>query len=49
MVTFVYRGSKSNAVTGISAYNLISGTHIYSHRVSEKRIVVQIWTHGEFI
>jgi len=33
----------------VSTYNLISGTHIYSHRVSEGRIVAQIWTRGEFL
>ena len=35
--------------TVISTYNLILGTHIYSHRVSEGQIVAQIWTHGEFL
>jgi len=33
----------------VSTYNLISGTHICSHRVSEGRIVAEIWTHGEFL
>ena len=33
----------------VVVYNLISGTHIYSHRVSEGETVVQIWTHGEFL
>jgi len=33
----------------VSTYNLISGTHIYSHHVSEGETVVQIWTHGEFL
>jgi len=35
--------------TIISTYSLVSGTHVYSHRVSEGRIVAQIWTHGEFL
>ena len=33
--------------TGISTYNLGSGTHIYSHRVSEGQIVAPIWTYGD--
>ena len=40
-------GEPSDAV--ISIYNLISETHIYSHRVSEGRLIAQIWTHGEFL
>ena len=39
----------NSTVTVISTYNLLSGTHIYSHRVSEERIVASIWTHGEFL
>ena len=35
--------------TVISTYDLISGTHIYSHRVWDGEGVVQIWTHGEFL
>jgi len=31
----------------ISTYNFISGTHVYSHCVSEGESVVEIWTHGE--
>ena len=47
---FAYRDSKNNdAITGISAYDLISGTHIYSHRATEGRIVAPIWTHGGFL
>jgi len=49
IVAFAFRDLEDNAVTGISTYNLISGTHIYSHRVSEGRIVARIWTHGEFL
>ena len=37
------------AVVGISTYNLLSGTHIYSHRDSERPIVAPIWTHGEYL
>ena len=48
-VAVAYRDRENNAVTGISTYDLISGTHIYSHRVLEGRIVAQIWTHGEFL
>ena len=36
-------------VVVVSTYNLISGTHIYSHRVSEGQIIAPIWTHGEFL
>ena len=32
---------------GISTYDLLSGTHIYSHHVSEGRVVASIWTHDE--
>jgi len=35
--------------TAIYTYNLISGTHTYSRRVSGGRIVAQIWTHGKFL
>jgi len=35
--------------TGISTYNLISGTRIYSHRASEGHVIAPIWTHGEFL
>ena len=36
-----------DATTAISTYNLLSGTHAYSHRVSEGRIVASTWTHEE--
>jgi len=49
MVAFAYRDSDDDAVTGISTYNLISGTHVYSHRASEGRIIAPIWTHGELL
>ena len=49
IVARAYRNLDNLANTGISTYNLISGTHIYSHRVSEGRIVAEIWTHGEFL
>jgi WD40 repeat protein len=42
-----HSGSDNTTVTVISTYNLLSGTHIYSHPVSEGRIVASIWTHGE--
>jgi len=45
IVAFAYRDSRNNTI--ISTYNLISGTHVHSHRVSEGQIVAQIWTHGE--
>ena len=48
-VAVAYRDFENTAVTIISAYNLLSGTHAYSHRVSEGRVVAPIWTHGEFI
>jgi len=51
IVAFAYEGSDLEpcTVTGISTYNLISGTHIYSHRATEGRIIAPIWTHGEFL
>jgi len=48
MAAIAYKLS-SNTDTVISAYNLISATHIHSHYVSEGYIVAQIWTHGQFI
>jgi len=33
----------------VTTYNLPSGTHIYSHCVSEGWIVAPIWTRGEFL
>jgi len=47
IVAVARRNSENSTVTTISTYNLLSGTHIYSHRVSEGRIAAQIWTHGE--
>ena len=35
--------------TIIATYNLISGTHIYTHRVSKDHVIAPIWTHGEFL
>ena len=49
MVAVACRDSENTAVTIISTYNLLSGTHIYSHRVSEGCVVAPIWTHGEFL
>jgi hypothetical protein len=47
-VAYIDSGSTTDTtVTGISTYNLLSGIHIYSHPVSEGRIVAPIWTHGE--
>jgi hypothetical protein len=46
-VAYMDWGEDCTGVTVISTYNLLSGTHIYSHRVSEGRIVASIWTHGE--
>ena len=48
MVAVAYGGTVSEG-TGISTYNLLSGTHTYSHHVSnsEGRIVASIWTHDE--
>ena len=37
----------ATGTTGVSTYNLLSGTHEYSHQVSKGRIVAPIWTHGE--
>ena len=49
MVAVACRDSENTTVTIISTYNLLSETHIYSHRVSEGCVVAQIWTHGEFL
>jgi len=49
IVAFAYRDFGNDAVTGISTYNLISGTCIYSHHASEGRIIAPIWTHGKFL
>jgi len=49
IVAVAYEDSGNFTDTIISTYNLISGIHIYSHRVSEGRIVAEIWTHGEFL
>ena len=48
-IVAVAHGSLDNTVTYISTYDLLSGTYIYSHQVSEGRIVASIWTHGEFL
>jgi WD40 repeat protein len=47
VVAVTHSDLDKTAVTVVSTYNLLSGTHIYSHRVSEGRIVASIWTHGE--
>ena len=45
-----YRGWENyDAATSISTYNLISGTHIYSHHPLERHVIAPIWTHGEFL
>jgi len=49
IVAVAYRDSKDTTLTGISTYNLLSGTRVYSHRVSEGRIAASIWTHGELL
>jgi len=49
IVAFAYRDSENDVVTGISTYNLISGTCVYSHHASEGRIIAPIWTHGELL
>ena len=48
MVAVAYK-DKEYGGTSISTYNLLSGTHTYSHHVlnSEGHIVASIWTHGE--
>jgi len=46
MFAVAYRDSES---TGISTYNLLSGTHTHSHRAPDGHIVAPIWTHGEFL
>ena len=46
VVAVAYK-NKIGKDTGISIYNLLSGTHTYSHRVLEGRVVASIWTHDE--
>ena len=46
-IVAVAHGDFFNTITSISTYNLLSGTHIYSHNISEGRIMASIWTHGE--
>jgi WD40 repeat protein len=46
-VAYRNRNEDYTTFTAISTYNLVSGTHIYSHRAPEGRIVPSIWTHGE--
>ena len=48
IVAVAYRDADATT-TAISTYDLFSGTHIYSHRVSEGRIVASIWTHEEHL
>ena len=49
MVAVAYRDQSDGdtGTTGISTYTLLSGTHTYSHHVSEGCVVAPIWTHGE--
>ena len=49
MVAVAYRDPRTaTGITGVSTYNLPSGTHIlYSHHISKGHIVASIWTHGE--
>jgi len=49
IVATACKNSDIFADTAISTYDLISGTHVYSHRASEGRIIAPIWTHGEFL
>ena len=39
-------GDADTTVTAISTYDISSGTHTHSHRISGGRIVASIWTHG---
>ena len=47
VIAVAHADSKDTTTTAISTYNIFSGTHIYSHHVSEGRIVASIWTHSE--
>lgn len=47
MVAVAYGDLADTTTTAISTYNLISRTHVYSHQVSEGRIVAPIWTRGQ--
>ena len=46
MVAIAYE-DQGDTATGISIYNLPSGTHVYSYHSSVGRIVAPIWTVGE--
>ena len=48
VVAVAYKDEKTEG-TGISTYNLLSGTRTYSHIVTEGRVVASIWTHDEFL
>ena len=48
MFAIVHRDDQ-NTTTTISTYDLCSGTHTYSHQVSEGHIVASIWTHGKYL
>jgi len=47
IVAAAHRDLGNNAATTISTYDVLSGTHIYSHRISEGHVAAPIWTHGE--
>ena len=49
IVGVAYKDRDHPDIEFISTYNYLSGTHIYSHRVLEGRIVPSIWTHGDFL
>ena len=49
MVAVAYWDSSTTVTTGISTYDLSSKRRIYSHHVSEGRIVAPIWTLGEYV
>jgi len=46
LVTVAYEDSVNTTPTTISTYNILSGSHIYSHHVSDGHVVAPIWTYG---
>jgi len=49
VVAVAHSDPENRVNTVISTYNLLSGTHIYSHCVWEEHVGAPIWTHGEYL
>ena len=46
MIAVVHKDSHY-AATGISTYNLLSGAHMYSHKVPDGHVIAASWTHSK--